>query len=72
HLPKRPGEPDCTFADISKIQKNLDWNPKVSFDEGIQSMLKAIHEWNDAPLWDVESIHKATRTWFDYLGRELV
>lgn len=21
HIPKRPGEPDCTFADTSKIQR---------------------------------------------------
>ena len=25
HIPKRPGEPDCTFADITKIKSLLDW-----------------------------------------------
>lgn len=30
YIPKRPGEPDCTFADISKINKLLNWKPKVN------------------------------------------
>ena len=25
HIPKRPGEPDCTFADVSKIHAVLGW-----------------------------------------------
>ena len=25
HIPKRPGEPDCTWADISKITRELGW-----------------------------------------------
>src|SRR5215831_7394326 len=28
-VPKRPGEPDCTFANIHKIQTMLGWRPKV-------------------------------------------
>src|SRR5882672_4661699 len=36
HIPKRPGEPDCTFADTSKIRKLLNWSPKVSFEEGVK------------------------------------
>ena len=27
HLPKRPGEPDCTWADITKIKTQLGWSP---------------------------------------------
>src|SRR5580698_3967013 len=27
YIPKRPGEPDCTWADISKIQRDLGWQP---------------------------------------------
>ena len=27
YIPKRPGEPDCTWADISKIQHQLHWQP---------------------------------------------
>lgn len=69
HIPKRPGEPDCTWADISKIQHHLGWSPKVSFEEGVARMLKEIDVWQDAPLWDPDSIAKATRTWFQYLGK---
>jgi len=34
-IPKRPGEPDCTWADISRITSELDWRPQVSFEEGV-------------------------------------
>ena len=34
-IPKRPGEPDCTWADISKIRRDLGWEPKVSFADGV-------------------------------------
>ena len=68
HIPKRPGEPDCTFADIGKISRMLDWQPRVSFEEGVQIMLHSIDKWRDAPVWDEESIAEATRDWFTYLG----
>jgi UDP-glucose 4-epimerase len=68
HIPKRPGEPDCTWADISKIQRDLGWKPRVPFEEGVRRMLEDIEQWRDAPLWDPESIAAATRTWFEYLG----
>ena len=68
HVPKRPGEPDCTFADIGKIRKVLGWQPKVDFTEGVSRMLADIEHWRDAPLWDQASIAQATRTWFQYLG----
>jgi len=67
YLPKRPGEPDITYANISKIQKMLGWHPKISFEEGVNLMLKDINHWKDAPLWDLESIDKATTTWFKYM-----
>jgi UDP-glucose 4-epimerase len=68
HLPKRPGEPDCTFADIARITTLLGWRPKVSFEDGVGRMLTEIERWRDAPLWNRESIALATRTWFQYLG----
>ncbi len=68
HLPKRPGEPDCTFADIGKITSLLDWAPSVSFEDGVALMEAEIELWNDAPLWDPESIREATQAWFKYLG----
>lgn len=67
-IPKRPGEPDCTFADISKISAELDWKPKVSFEEGVTRILANIDYWREAPLWDPASIAKATETWFKFLN----
>jgi UDP-glucose 4-epimerase len=70
HIPKRPGEPDCTWADISKIRDMLDWQPKVSFEEGIKKMLENIDYWRDAPAWTPEKITEATKDWFKYLAKE--
>ena len=67
YLPKRPGEPDVTHANISKIQKMLGWHPKISFEKGVNLMLNDINHWKDAPLWDIETIDKATKTWFRYM-----
>jgi len=68
HIPKRPGEPDCTFADSTKISRALGWRPKFSFEEGVRIMLKEIDQWRDAPVWDEKSIAEATQDWFVYLG----
>jgi UDP-glucose 4-epimerase len=70
HIPKRPGEPDCTWADITRITAELDWKPQVSFEEGVARILANIDYWRNAPLWEPESIAKATKTWFEYLGGE--
>ena len=67
HLPKRPGEPDCTWADISKITKEIGWSAKTSFEQGVANMLKVIDYWKDAPVWDESSIKSATADWFKYL-----
>ena len=69
YIPKRPGEPDCTFADVSKIQEKLGWTAKVGLQEGVSYMLAQLEDWNDAPVWNVNSIDIATKTWFKYLGR---
>ncbi len=68
YIPKRPGEPECTWADISKITTDLDWRPKVSFEEGVGRVLAEIDYWREAPLWDPESISQATETWFKHLA----
>ena len=67
HIPKRPGEPDCTWADITRITTELGWRPEVSFEEGVGRILKNIDYWRDAPLWEPDSIAAATRTWFEML-----
>jgi UDP-glucose 4-epimerase len=67
-IPKRPGEPECTWADISKIQDQLGWKPSVSFEDGVAAMLRDISYWNEAPVWDIESIQSATESWFNTLA----
>jgi UDP-glucose 4-epimerase len=69
HLPKRPGEPDCTWADITRIRAELGWSPRVSFEDGVRTMLENIDYWREAPVWDPASIAEATKTWFAFLGR---
>jgi len=70
HLPKRPGEPDCTWADIGKITRELGWKPVVSFEEGVARVLAEIDYWRDAPLWDAASIAAATKRWFEALAEK--
>lgn len=67
YIPKRPGEPDCTWADIAKIKKQLNWAPTIDFEEGVSYMVAEIENWRDAPLWDPESIAEATKTWFKFI-----
>jgi UDP-glucose 4-epimerase len=67
HIPKRPGEPDCTWADISRIGAELNWRPEISFEEGVERIVQNIDYWKKAPLWDQASIAVATQTWFKYM-----
>ncbi|MAW01662.1 MAG: NAD-dependent dehydratase [Candidatus Pelagibacter sp.] len=68
-IDKRPGEPDCTFADITKIKKEFNWYPKVPIEKGIEKLLDGISYWEQAPLWTPEKIREATTDWFLYLGK---
>ncbi len=70
YVPKRPGEPDITHADISKIRADLGWAPTIPFEEGVARMMAEIEVWKDAPLWTPEKIDDATSTWFKYLGEK--
>jgi UDP-glucose 4-epimerase len=70
HIPKRPGEPDCTFADTSKIRRVLGWQPKTKFEDGVKIMLANIDYWRDAPVWNPASIAEATKEWFEFLSPE--
>ena len=69
YIPKRPGEPDRSLADISKIKSELNWEPKISIDVGIKMLMQNINEWKDAPVWTPESIAQATKDWFKYLKK---
>ena len=37
--PNQKGEVDITFADISKAKKTLNYNPKISFEDGIKKFI---------------------------------
>lgn len=67
YIPKRPGEPDCTWANISRITTELGWQPQVSFEDGVAKIVANIDYWRNAPLWNPDSIAKATRTWFEFM-----
>ncbi len=69
YVPKRPGEPDCTYAETARIRKQLGWKPQVSFERGVQIMLENIDYWRAAPVWTPDSIAHATQDWFKYLGK---
>ncbi|HEX4507878.1 MAG TPA: SDR family oxidoreductase [Alphaproteobacteria bacterium] len=68
HIPKRPGEPDCTWADITKIKSEIGWAPEVPLSAGVRIMLENIDYWRDAPVWTQSSIEVATKDWFKFLG----
>lgn len=67
-IPKRPGEPDRTHADIRKIGKKLGWFPEVPFEKGVESLLLRIEDWKNSPVWTPGSIGRATKDWFKYLS----
>jgi len=67
HIPKRPGEPDCTSAEITRIQRLLNWRPCISFEEGVRIMLDNIDYWREAPVWTSDTIAEATKEWFGFL-----
>ena len=70
HIPKRPGEPDCTLADMSRIKAALGWQPRVPIEDGVKVMLEHIDYWSEAPVWTPDAIAGATADWFKYLGED--
>ncbi len=67
YIPKRPGEPDRSKADIKKAKKLLKWKPKISVKDGVRELISNIDKWKNAPVWNKKSISKATKVWFKYL-----
>ena len=68
-IPKRPGEPNITQANIKRALLLLKWKPKIKFETGIKEMIKNINYWKDAPLWEKKNIKKETKNWFKYLKK---
>ena len=69
YIPKRPGEPDRSLADITKIKQEIGWQPKTNIEDGIKTLLDRINDWKDAPVWTEEKIEVATKKWFELLGK---
>jgi UDP-glucose 4-epimerase len=67
-IPRRPGEPDVTFADTARFRAATGWAPQVGFEQGVRIMLDNIDAWRDAPVWTPDTIADATADWFKYLS----
>ena len=67
-IPKRPGEPDKSEANIKKIYKNLKWKPEINIDQGIDILKDNISDWKKAPVWTPKKISIKTKKWFKYLA----
>jgi UDP-glucose 4-epimerase len=48
----------------------LNWKPEISFEEGVSRIVANIDYWKNAPLWEPDSIARATETWFKYMSPE--
>jgi len=68
YITKRPGEPDCTFADVTRIKSLLGWEAKIPLEDGVAMMLENIDYWREATVWTTGTIAEATKDWFKYLG----
>ena len=70
-IPKRPGEPDRSLADIYvKLKKILIGLLKISIEKGVKDLLNKIDYWKSAPVWTPSKITKATKIWFDLLKKK--
>ena len=68
-IPKRPGEPDCTFANINKIKKLIKWKPKIQIEEGIKLLIKDINYWKKAPVWTPKKLITRQKIGLDILEK---
>ena len=70
NIPKRPGEPDRSLANISLIKKYVNWRPTTSIEKGVSILLDNISYWKNAPVWTPKKISKATKIWFRLLKKK--
>ena len=68
-VPKRPGEPSRSIADIKKIKNHFKWKPKISIKNGVSMLMNNLNDWSQAPVWTPKKIKKATKIWFKYLKK---
>lgn len=67
YIPKRPGEPQITHADIRRISAELSWFPEVTIEDGVEAMLNHLDDFKNSPVWTPVTIEDATKNWFAYL-----
>ena len=67
HIPKRPGEPDRSLANINLAKRKLNWKPKITIENGVKNLLENINQFENAPVWTPNKIKKETKLWFKYL-----
>ena len=67
HIPKRPGEPSRSLANINLAKRKLNWKPKITLENGVKNLLKNINQFKNAPVWTPSKIKKETKLWFKYL-----
>ena len=72
NIPNRPGEPNRSLADITRIKTNLNWEPKISINHGIDMLLENINDWKEAPVWTPNTIKEATKIWFKHLKNNTI
>ena len=70
YIPKRPGEPDRSCADIKKIRSHLKWKPKINIEQGVKTLLNSIADWKNSPVWTPKKIRAATKDWFKTLKKK--
>ncbi len=69
YIPKRPGRARLHLGRHHQDHARCSaGSRRCRFEEGVERMLAQIDYWRDAPLWDPDSIAKATETWFRYFG----
>lgn len=68
YIPKRGGEPICTWAKIAKARTVLKWKPIMEMNKGVDVLKEHLSEYKSAPVWTPDKIEVETKTWHQYLG----